>query len=72
MPVKEFTKEFKQLCQTYDKVLKNDHATNFKNLTNPMNYLVINIRIFIFFKHNFYSFIISSYSHQMRKICIVL
>lgn len=40
MPVKEFTKEFKQLCQTYDKVLKNEHATSFKNLTNCMDYLV--------------------------------
>lgn len=36
----EFTKEFKQLCQAYDKVLKNDHATNFKSLTNPMDYFV--------------------------------
>lgn len=40
MLVKDFTKEFKQLCQTYDKVLKNDHATNFKSLTNPMSYFV--------------------------------
>ena len=38
--MKEFTKEFKQLCQTYDKVLKNDHSTNFKSLTNPMGYFV--------------------------------
>lgn len=38
--MKEFTKEFKQLCQTYDKVLKNDHSTNFKSLTNPMSYFV--------------------------------
>lgn len=38
--MKEFTKEFKQLCQTYDKVLKNEHATSFKNLTNCMDYLV--------------------------------
>ena len=38
--MKEFTKEFKQLCQTYDKVLKNDHSTNFKSFTNPMGYFV--------------------------------
>ena len=38
MPVKEFTKEFKQLYKTYDKKLKNDHETSFKNLTNSMNY----------------------------------
>lgn len=38
--VKEFTKEFKQLCQTYDKVLKEEHATSFKGLTNCMEYLV--------------------------------
>lgn len=38
--MKEFTKEFKQLCQTYDKVLKNEHATSFNNLTNNMNYFV--------------------------------
>ena len=38
--MKEFTKEFKQLCQTYDKVLKNDHSTNFKSLINPMGYFV--------------------------------
>ena len=40
MPVKEFTKEFKQLCQTYDKVLKDSHTTNFKALNNCMNYFV--------------------------------
>lgn len=40
MPVKEFTKEFKQLYKTYDKKLKNDHETSFKNLTNSMNYFV--------------------------------
>ena len=39
-PVKKFIKEFKQLCQTYDKVLKNDHSTNFKSLINPMSYFV--------------------------------
>ena len=38
--MKEFTKEFKQLCKTYDKVLKNDHSTNFKSFTNPMGYFV--------------------------------
>ena len=38
--MKEFKKEFKQLCQTYDKVLKEEHETNFKNLTNCMGYLV--------------------------------
>ena len=38
--VEDFTKEFKQLYRAYDKVLKNDHTTDFKNLTNPMNYLV--------------------------------
>jgi hypothetical protein len=40
MPVKDFTNEFKQLCRIYDKVLKEDHADNFKNLVNPMNYFV--------------------------------
>lgn len=40
MLVKEFTKEFKQLCRAYDKVLKDDHAADFKNLTNPMGYFV--------------------------------
>lgn len=38
--MKEFTKEFKQLCRTYDTVLKDIHADNFKNLVNPMNYFV--------------------------------
>ncbi len=38
--MKEFTKEFKHLCQTYDKVLKDTHATNFKGLTNCMDYMV--------------------------------
>jgi hypothetical protein len=38
--VEDFTKEFRQLCRAYDKVLKDNHATDFKNLTNPMNYLV--------------------------------
>ena len=40
MPVKEFTKEFKQLCQTYDKSLKDTHATSFKNLVNPLEYFI--------------------------------
>jgi hypothetical protein len=40
MPVKEFTKEFKQLYQTYDKALKDVHTTNFKSLTNCMEYMV--------------------------------
>ena len=42
--MKEFTKEFKQLCQTYDKVLKKEHTTNFKSLTNPMDYFVDYLR----------------------------
>ena len=40
MSVKEFTKEFKQLCQTYDKALKDAHTTNFKGFTNCMEYMV--------------------------------
>lgn len=40
MSVKEFTKEFKQLYQTYDKALKDTHATSFKNLVNPLDYFI--------------------------------
>ena len=40
----EFTKEFKNLYKTYDKRLKKDHKTNFKNLTNSMSYFVNYLR----------------------------
>ena len=48
MPVKDFTKEFKQLCQTYDKALKDAHTTNFKGFTNCMEYMVTYLKQFVF------------------------
>lgn len=41
MHVKEFTGEFKALYKAYNKALKNTHRTNFKNLTNCMDYFVM-------------------------------
>lgn len=68
--MKEFTKEFKQLCQTYDKVLKDSHTINFKALNNCMDYFVTYLK----FMRDYYTLVeplVLETGEENRKIAAI-